>query len=49
MEISCSVLWTLVWEHKYLMGLGLLAALGGSGVATPNASYQLSAEEAQGC
>ncbi len=40
--------WTLVWEHKYLMGLGILAALGGSGVATPNASYQLSDEEAQG-
>lgn len=40
--------WTLVWEHKYLMGLGILAALGGSGVATPNAGYQFSGDETEG-
>ena len=37
--------WTIVWEHKYLMVLGILAAFSGSGIATPNVNYRTSAEE----
>jgi hypothetical protein len=40
--------WTIVWEHKYLLVLGILAALSGGNSTTPGINYQTSGEDWQG-
>jgi hypothetical protein len=40
--------WHIVWGHKYLLVLGMLAALGSGGTPSSGSSYQVSSDEVEG-